>query len=330
VQLRYEKALLSVELLARVPREQLAGSEAMFCFVSSKREIVSCRFLTIIRAEFIGTSVIFTVAANAFANGIEDSAIRAATSTTDRLRLPAPPSARTGELFGLGATTCWSRQRTYAIDAFEQTAKRLVEDPAFSGAGTAFFHIVGLKKAAGRSWFGTWPRSEPVREGAFLLATGKRYQCEVYCLHLHETNPAAIGPPQPIPALAIEGSDDWFQFGSSKRQAIDTRYDLKRFIFSTESNAWRRVGGLSVFLTKGLDPKHADYRQDILLPMIFSGSWGWYSLRVLAVAVATSGPSLTAINAAGKLDNLGIVLFVLALGLVAGIAAVVPGFKVKA
>lgn len=330
LQLRYGAPLLAADVKARVSREQLAGEAALVCFVAADNApvpfaLVPVRFVTIIRAEKVGSSYIFTVAADAFVSGLTDADVRAIATPTDRQHLPAPPdrSPTAGAMFAFSGTLAWRGHKSLSLDAFEATANRLAVHSAFNAANSSFFTVVRISEVRASSWFGTWPKPLKVYMGAFKLKSGKRYECEVYCIDLYkEAQAVSIKKP----SLGAEANDNWVQFGSSKRDIIDSRYDVKRFVFETEPNVIRRVSGIRLFLTEGLDESSTDYRKDITLPLIFHGSIFWASVRVLLIGIATAGPSLIAIDAAGKLDGVtGIA--VLALSALAGVAAIFPSVR---
>lgn len=343
LQLRYSAPLLAADIKTRVPREQLAGEPALVCFVADANAVapfalVAVRFVTIIRAEKVGTSYLFTVAADAFVSGLTDAMIRLGASATDRQKLPAPPgsSPNAGTAFAFASDEPWREHRSFSLDTFESTADRLAAHTTFNSPRSAFFTVVRVSEVRARSWFGTWPRACKLDQGAFDLKAGKRYECEVYCLRLYE-------PPRPVPlkanpgfvittvapskpSLGVEANDTWVQFGSGKRSIIDSRYDVKRFLFEAEPDVIRRASGIRLFLTEGLDESSTDYQQDITLPLIFRGSIIWAVIRALLIGIATAGPSMIAINAAGKL-NPGAVAAVIALGALAGAAAIFPSIR---
>ncbi|WP_340316168.1 hypothetical protein [Rhizorhabdus argentea] len=345
LQLRYGASLLTAGVQGCVPREQLAGEAALICFVadanaSTPFALVPVRFVTIIRAEKVGTSYIFTVAADAFVTALTDAEIRAAASSTDQQRLPAPPGASptAGEIFAFGGTEAWREHKSLSLDTFEATAERLAAHTTFNAAKSAFFTVVRVSEVRARSWFGTWPQPRRLNQGAFDLRAGKRYECEVYCLRLYEPpkavpiepNPGfvftTIASTSPKPSLGAEANDSWVHFGSAKRSIIDSRYDVKRFLFEAEPDVVRRVSGIRLFLTEGLDESSTDYQQDITLSLIFRGSIFWAIIRAILIGIATAGPSMIAINAAGKL-NAGAVAAVIALGALAGAAAIFPTIR---
>jgi hypothetical protein len=345
VQLRYGAALLSGDVQKHVAREHLAGEAALVCFVAGSNApmpfaLVPVRFVTIIRAEKVGTSYIFTVAADAFVTGLADLDIRATASTTDQQRLPAPSGAAPidAAIFAFSTPQAWRTHRSLSLDTFEATVERLAMHTTFNTPRSAFFTVARISEVRARSWFGTWPQPLAVNQGAFDLKAGKRYLCEVYCLRLYEPSKTDLTKQgskvdlnttistSPNLALGAQANDIWVQFCSAKRNIIDSRYDVKSFLFEAEPDVLRRVSGIRLFLTEGLDESSADYQQDITLPLIFRGSIGWAAIRAILIGIATAGPSMIAINAAGKLNG-GAVAAVIALGALAGAAAVFPSIR---
>lgn len=186
LQLRYGASLLTADVQGRVPREQLAGETALVCFVADANAptpfaLVPVRFVTIIRAEKVGTSYIFTVAADAFVTGLTDTDIRATASSADQQRLPASPGALStaGEIFAFSGTKAWREHRSLSLDTFEATAERLAVHSTFNAPRSAFFTVIRVSEVRARSWFGTWPQPRQLNQGAFDLQAGKRYACEV-------------------------------------------------------------------------------------------------------------------------------------------------------
>lgn len=329
---RYGEELLSEEVKARLPRMQLAGEQVLVCFLTNRADavpatLVPVRFARIIRAERVGQSVLFTLAAEAFVEGLTDAAIRNAASATDRSRLSTAEVP--GEIFGFQVSDDWKRVRSESLRAFEKTAEALSNNKVFASPSKAFYTVSRLARLQGESWY---VKTEPdlhVHMGDYRLHAGISYECEVYCLSYHGASAApVIGPVAPPPVLAADINSAWVEFGSVKRHAIDTRYDVKRFIFSTEPHVFRRSSGLSLSLTAKLDTSSSDYRQDILLPLTFGGSVRLGLARAAAIGAATAAPGMIAINAAGKLTPLAAAAALTA-GLFAGLLAVFPILKPK-
>lgn len=329
---RYDEALLSDDVKSRLPRMQLAQEKLLVCFLTNNADItpatfVPVRFARIIRAERIGQSVLFTLAAEEFVEGVTDADIRSAASPADRARLST--LAVPGKIFGFQVNENWKTHRSSTLRAFEETAKTLSSNKAFASPSKAFYTVSRLARLQGESWY---VKTEPdlhVHMGVYKLHAGISYECEVYCLNYHGTSAAPlVGPVAPPPVLAADTNSAWVEFGSVKRHAIDTKYDVKRFIFSTEPHTFRRSSGISLFLTGKIEAASSDYRQDILLPVNFGGSF-WLGLaRAAAIGSATAAPGMIAINAAGKLTPLAAGAALIA-GLFAGLLSVYPILKPK-
>jgi hypothetical protein len=331
MQFRYNASWLADDIRAQIPGEQLAGEYALVCYVADAKvpnpyELVPVRFARIIRAERVGASYILTLAADAFANGVTDVALRTAMHALDRVRLPSAAKA-SGELYAVRAALNAQGHKSLNFEAFEATARRLSAHTPFATEQTAFFSVRQIRRVSGRSWFGTWANPHPVDEGAFNLKSGKRYECEVYCLRLYEAPTDLSGTRPALRGLALvaEANDTSVQFASTKRSEIDSRYDLKRYVFAVEPEALRRVSGIRLFLSAEGDTETQE-RQDISLQMVFAGSFALASVRAVAIGIATAGPAMIAANANNKL-NTGAAILMIALGALAGIAAIFPAFR---
>lgn len=331
MQFRYSANWLADDIRARVPGAQLADEVALICFVADAtaaipHELVPVRFARIIRAEQVGTSYILTLAADAFAANVSDAALRAAMTTADRNRLPGPLRAA-NELYGINANFDPRPHKHRSFTAFEATAQTLSRHASFASEQTAFFSVRHISRVSGRSWFGTWATASQIDQGAFRLRSGTRYECDVYCLRLFENQPNPQGVRQ-VPkelALVAEANDESIQFGSTKISVIDSRYDVKRYVFAAEPEVLRRVSGFRLFLSVTGDVT-GQARQDISLQMIFAGSFVMAAVRALFIGAATAGPGMIAANAAGKLTS-GTTIVMIALGGLAGIAAIFPAFR---
>jgi hypothetical protein len=331
MQFRYSANWLADEVRSRVPGGQLADEYGLVCFVASDKaaapyELIPVRFVRIIRVEPVGTSYIVTLAADAYASGVTDAALRNAMPEGNRRRLPSAAKAA-DELYCLEAGFNARPHKHFGYQAFEATAEQLSKQPTFNTEETAFFAVRQISKVDGWSWFGTFASPSLIDRGAFKLRTGNRYECQVYCLRLFIPPKGADGV-QPLPnelALVAEGNDDSVQFASAKRSVIDSRYDLKRYVFAVELEATRRVSGIRLFLL-AKDDGEAVARQDVSLQMVFGGSFSIAFLKMLFIGVATAGPGMTAAGLAGKLTA-GVAIAMIAIGMLAGVAAVFPAFR---
>ncbi|MER8505258.1 hypothetical protein [Mesorhizobium sp. M0618] len=331
MQFRYDGKWLAGDVRSRVPREQLADEYALVCFVAGSSdpipyELIPIRIARVIRAESVGTSYIFTLAADAYVSEATTGELRAAISPACRERLPSAAQGPS-EIYCFSLDFELRPHQRLTFEAFEETAKQLSRHKSFAAEQSAFFAVRQISKISGRSWFGTWPRSSAVEQGAFRVSTGKRYECEVYCLRLFEHPIDADGArstPKEL-ALVAEANDDSIQFASAKRSVIDSRYDLKRYVFAAEPEVMRRVSGIRLFLSAEGDGEDR-VRQDISLQMIFGGSLVLASIRAVAIGIATAGPGMIAANAAGKLSS-GAAVLMIALGALAGISAIFPSFR---
>jgi len=326
LQFRYDVRLLSPWVLEKLPREGLAGAQALVCFLassgpSSPRQIVPVRLATVVRAELIGSSCVFTLEANFYVPPLGDLQIRNAVVARERDKLPlAPTSDPEGEgYFAFFASLDWWSLRREEAEAFEATARALAVHSPFDGEGTLFYSVHRLAKVATTSWFGTWPRPLRPSAGVYCLASRRRYQVEIYSFA-----PGRLGPDT---HLRVESEDEFIHFVTPRSIAVDSRYDVKRIVFSTDAEVLARAGGMRVYLTHGnAEAKDADVRQDIGLQFIFGGSWLLGLLRAGAIGIGTAGPAMVAANAAGKL-SVGVAIVMIALGAVAGLGAVFVSLK---
>lgn|GEM_PF-6031185 len=331
MQFRYSANWLADDVRGRAPSMQLADEYGLVCFVApdtaaTPYELIPVRFVRVIRAERVGTSYILTLAADAYAAGVTDAALRAAIAPEERARLPSAAKAA-DELYCLDAAFNARFHKRWDYQAFEATAEQLSKQPTFATEETAFFAVRQISKVDGWSWFGTFASPSAIDRGAFKLRTGNRYECEVYCLRLFEKDKDETGVRPPLKELALvaEGNDDSIQFASTKRSVIDSRYDIKRYVFAVELEAMRRVSGIRLFLSAAGDADEIA-RQDVPLQMVFGGSIVIALLRMLFIGVATAGPGMTAAGLAGKLTP-GVAVAMIAIGMFAGVAAIFPAFR---
>ncbi|WP_224543694.1 hypothetical protein [Mesorhizobium sp. CA16] len=331
LQFRYDGRWLADDVRNRVPCEQLADEYALVCFVAGSSDpipydLIPVRIARIIRAETVGTSYIFTLAAHAYVSEATAGALNTAISPLSRERLPSAAHAP-NELYCFSVDLDLRSHQRLTFDAFEETAKQLSRHKSFATEESAFFAVRQISRISGRSWFGTWPRPSAVEQGAFRLRTGRRYECEVYCLRLfqHPADAVDVQPTHKELALVVEANDDSIQFASAKRSVVDSRYDVKRYVFAAEPEVMRRVSGFRLFLSAEGDGGN-QVRQDITLQIMFGGSLFLASIRAIAIGIATAGPGMIAANAAGKLNS-GTAVLMIALGALAGISAIFPSFR---
>ncbi len=326
LQFRYDVRLLSPAVIDKIPREGLAGAQGMVCFLSAgtpteKRQILPVRLVTIVRAELIGSSCVFTLEANFFVPPLSDQEIRDAVAADERAELPAfAMEDHDGEgRFAFFASLNWWNLRRESATAFEETVRALSRHQPFDAEGTIFYAVHTLARVASISWFVTWPVPLLASTGVYRLASRGRYQIEIYSyapdkisagLHLH-----------------AESEDDFIRFVTPRAIAIDSRYDVKKIIFSTDAEVLARPGGMRLYLARDTsDGKDPEIRQDISLQFIFGGSWMLGALRAFAIGIGTAGPAMVAANASGKL-TVGVAIMMIALGAVAGLGAVFVSLK---
>jgi hypothetical protein len=242
-------------------------------------------------------------------------------SAEERDRLPG---LATKDLEGEGqfaffASLDWWNLRREHVGAFEETARALGLHPPFDVEGTVFYCVHRLAKVASTSWFGTWPVPVIAMTGVYRLASRRRYEMEIYSYA-----PGKIGSGIHLHA---ESEDDFIQLVTPPAIAIDSRYDVKRIVFSTDAEVLARAGGVRLYLTHyTVAGKEPDVRQDIHLQFIFGGTWILGVVRALAVGIGTAGPAMVAANASAKLTG-GVAILMIALGALAGLGAVFVSLK---
>jgi hypothetical protein len=208
---------------------------------------------------------------------------------------------------------------------FENAVSRVAAFPPFNGPDTVFFTLFRMSGLRKFSWFGTWPRPRwPSRlhMGSYVLPSGGRYECEVYCLR--PTDPAADAVGAKL-RLTVEADDEQLTFVSATHLEVDSRYDVKRFLCRSDVGVLDRLTGFRVFISTENNGVPVTGR-DIALPVILRRSFLLGPVKATLIGLATGGTGMLAANAAGKLDlKTGILLF--AVGLFAGIASVFPSVK---
>jgi hypothetical protein len=328
MQFRYDRKWVAPSILEQIPREQLAGVVILLCFLAGDGaahpfEIIPIRFARLIRAELVGTSCLFIFEAGGFARGLDDAAVRSAIDSTNRPKLPGPSKASQA----LFAFDCDLRTPlppgTPSLAAFENVVARVTKSQPFSSPETVFFTVFRMSRLGKFSWFGSWPRTKfPSRAqmGTYVLSGGKRYECEVYCLRPNES---AQGEAAAKLKLSIASEDDQLTFISATHGEVDSKYDVKRFVFRSDAGIFDRLTGIRFFLTNETD---GTTRREIALPILLRRNVLLGEIKFLLVGAATAITGLLAASAAGKLTPLIGTLIAIG-GFLAGIAAVFPSVK---
>lgn len=159
--------------------------------------------------------------------------------------------------------------------------------------------------------------------GAYRPSGGKRYECEVYCLRPNDPPPKTKAARL---ALAVGSEDEPITFASIKRGEIDSKHDVKQFVFFSEPTALSRVAGFRIFVAKG-DESDGEVSRDLSLQVVLGGSLLMGPIRALLIGIGTAGPAMVAANAAGKLNDVQTFSLMALLGLMAGVAAIFPTLR---
>lgn len=327
MQFRYARNWIAASVVGRIPGEQLADERILICFLagdgkSRKFEIVPIRFARLIRAELVGTSCVFVFEAGPFVSELDDADVRAAVDSATRSKLPGLSSASAA----LFAFECGLQapyfERTPNLQAFESAVSRVSAHPPFSAPDTIFFTLFRLSLLRRFSWFGTWPKPRlPSRlnMGSYILPSGRRYECEVYCLRPNDP-PAGAAPSKS--ELSAEAEDDELTFVSATQRDLDSKYDVKRFVCRSDYAVLDRLTGFRLFITAEDGTTH----RDVALPVVLRRSFLLRELKFLLVVGVTWVSAMIAAKAAGKLDwASGALLF--AVAFFAGVTAIFPSVK---
>lgn len=323
---RYGKSYVADALLA-APDKTLIGREALICHLADQNDgkpalVLPCRFVSVERAELVGSSLILTLSAGAYAQNLDDAALRALMTPAEVALLPnqgsdakSPPG-----LFAFSIAAPLTNK--YAPDAagaaaFEATAEAL-RDAGFGAADTpmAFYMVRGLAKESGKT-------EMPVaaKDGRYGLVAGVRYALDVYSYA-----PDADITPADASTLTVAADDSDVKFSSEMAAKLDSRYDLNRFLFSTEQRLLSLPTGMRITLGVPtlVDGKTTiEQRCDITLDLRFAGS-KWLTVGQIAlIAIGTATPAVIGAYAAQKgSPGLAAIMFVTALA--TGIGTVFP------
>lgn len=329
MQFRYARNWVAPSIVDRIPRERLADRPVLVCFLAGNGsaaqpyQIVPIRYARLIRAELVGTSCLFIFEAGDFANDLNDADVRAAVDSSTVSRLPGVTGANQAFFVFRCTLPCPMPWRGMNLGAFESTVSRVAAFPPFTGPDTVFFTLFRLSRLRKFSWFGTWPHPRwPSRlnMGSYVLPSGKRYECEVYCLKPNDP-PAGVQPGRL--KLSVEADDDQLKFVSATHGDIDSKYDVKRFLCQSDVGILDRLTGFRLFITD--QTNNTTYR-DLSLPVVLRRSFILGPVKGLLITAAVAGTAMLAANAAGKLDlKTAALLFVL--GVFAGITSVFPSVK---
>jgi hypothetical protein len=209
------------------------------------------------------------------------------------------------------------------LAAFEDAVSRVSKFQPFYMPQTVFFTVFRMSRIGKFSWFGSWPRTKSpggAYMGTYVLAGGKLYECDVYCLRPNE---APTGQTPARIKLSITAEDDQLTFVSATHGDIDSKYDVKRFVFRSDPGIFDRLTGIQIFLTNETE---GTTHREIALPILLRRTVLLREVKFLLVGAATAITGMLAAKAAGKLDSVTGTLLLIG-GMLAGIAAVFPTVK---
>lgn len=331
MQFRYDQQWMGDEIWSRIDREGLAGEWGLACFLSQSPRnapseatpvIVPLRYVRIVRAEKIGSSCIIVFEVGQFAACLSDSDVRSNTVSDDQSSLPGV-AARDGTKYVF--QTELPRPRTSKdlnLRAFETIASRLSEHAPFNSDDTVYYTLFRVAKKPAGSWFGTWPRPEKIARasfGAYRLASGSDYEFEVYTLR-HTSGGSSI-PVTDIKLQVFPFGDD-LSFISSTENTIDSRYDVKRFVCSSDHSLVQRVSSCSLALSGPADLRP----REITIPVILRRNALLGGAKWALLTVGTAIAAITALIASEKYSSEA-GLLIIAGAAVAAIAALFPSIK---
>lgn len=328
MQFRYARNWVAAEIVERIRGERLANRSVLVCFLAGNGaaqpfEIVPIRYGRLIRAELLGTSCLFIFEAGDFVTGLNDALVRAAVDAAIVPRLPGASPANQA-LFAFRCTLpCPMPWIGMNLRDFEDAVSRVAAFPPFNSPDTVFFTLFRMSGLRKFSWFGTWPRPRwPSRlhMGSYVLPSGGRYECEVYCLRPTDPAAGAVGARL---KLTVEADDEQLTFVSATHGEVDSRYDVKRFLCRSDVGILDRLTGFRLLITNETDNTTT---RDVSLPVVLRRSFLLGPVKGVLITLATATTGMLAANAAGKLDTKTAILLV-AVGLFAGIASVFPSVK---
>ncbi len=324
---RYDKSYVADALLAEPPAQGGARQDGLICYLADQQDgqpalLVPCRFVSVDRAELVGSSLILTLRVGAYAQRLDSTALRNLMTPAEVAMLPNQgPDAKT--LTGLFAFPIAAPLGSnYATEdegaaAFEATANAL-RDAGFGAADEpmSFYMVHTLAKKTGKA---EMPVS--AKDGRYELAAGVRYVLDVYSYA-----PGSDSTPSDANTLTIAADDGEVKFSSETAVKLDSRYDLNRFRFSIEQRLLSLPTGLRIALgvPSVVDGKSVvEQRCDITLELRFAGSKWLATARIVLIAIGTATPAVIGAYAAQKgSPGLATIMFVTALA--TGIGTVFP------
>jgi hypothetical protein len=321
LQFRYDRRYIDTALLARMDARTLRNEPGIVLYLWSDKEklhteCVPCRLVTVVKAEFTGSSGIVRLRTGAFVKNLDDAKLRSVLNPSEKELLPkweaksgTAPALKGRFFFPIQASL--SEFASSNVSDFEATAAALVRFKDFGDANSTVFYTVLRLADVDRESSAIRPAS-----GSYVISSGKRYEAEVYSY-------VPPGAESKSAKLHVESDVELVEFPLGKSRDIDSRYDLKQFPLRLPKQTGQLSAGLRIYLT---DADSDQPHSDILIPVLFRGSLFLAMTRVAFIGIGTSGPGIVAASSAGKL-NFGIAVLMLFLGFLAGAGSVFTSLK---
>jgi len=336
-QFRYALKYFDPALLARVKSSGLAGQTAAIAFLNEDKSartvsMVLCRGVTVRRSALVGSSCILTLTAGDYLQPLTDVELRANLSSREQALIPAwntdfdHPVGKYVIEVDAAIDSQQAADCSREMEVFEATATALSAFQRF-GEPTriAFFAVRDLVTAD--DWrplrWNRGRRSAAYADGRYALQSGYRYDLQVYTYA-----PAGGKTDTGVTRLVVESDERAVRFTSAKELALDSRYDLNRFTFTTDEQLDAVAAGLrlALLIPDDSDPKTRELRCDIVLEARFTGWWPRLLLRILLIAGGTAAPAIIGILYKNQMSwGIGAIMF--AGALVAGWGAVFPSLR---
>ena len=233
---RYEFKYVADDVVNDIRAGRCSGETALVCYLAdrygSAAAVVPCRFATLTSANFIGTSIILTLRAANFVKNIDDQLLRKLMTTEEVVLLPNQGSDAELPLgkFVFRIATSFSdnlASSNESMSAFEATTKSL-RYVGFGGrTPTPFYSVRDIAEVVDT---GDHAKLLSPAEGRFLCKSGQRYSVEVYSYA-----PESDEKQTDSCFLEVKSEAPEIRFSSDRKAELDSRYDLNRVVFSTES-----------------------------------------------------------------------------------------------
>jgi hypothetical protein len=310
LQFRYDLVHLDPVLQARARAEGLGGLSALICFMATDKqkkaaELASVRAVTIKRSELVGSSCVLTLTADDYVAPLDDADIRARLSPAEVALLPAwGAAANPRGCFALQVSNQVHPAHVSSIGdqltEFEATAAKLGAFKAFDQTSGIVFYAVWSIVAddAPGFWWERKVEAPRYAHGQFELKSGVRYTIAVYSYR-----PAGSAVTSATTKLVIDSDEKAIRFTSAKEVALDSRYDLQRFSFTTDQllNGVSAAMRLALSIPSGTPPV-PEQRCDIVLPTRFGG---WERKALIRAAAIAAGMASSAIIGVAFKDEFG-------------------------